>query len=151
MRRHPSLIPLSRFHRSVLFLAQMAKTNGPRFKGYPQEVDGKASYAISFYRTQLIHHIKSEEEILFPAVIGINQEIDVLIEDLKQEHETLNSLFLDIEKVQNLEQHLDQLGFTLEAHVRREERILFQKIQESLSEDALLQLGKLLHNDSPIS
>lgn len=144
MKRHSSLIPLSRFHRSVLFTAQMAKKNGPKFKGYPTEVTAKADYAIDFYEQSLSAHFEVEELQLFPALTGFDPELDRLVEEMIQEHEVLRKLFAGITSATDLEVHMDKLGFTLEAHVRKEERQLFQLAQEVLSEAALLAIGEKL-------
>ncbi|MEL7122406.1 MAG: hemerythrin domain-containing protein [Bacteroidota bacterium] len=140
MKRHPSLIPLSRFHRSVLFVAQMAKKNGPKFKGYPTDIAGKAEYAYNFYIKSLEAHFKQEEEQLFPNIMSYTEELDALTEEIKAEHITLSALFQSIPEQKDLENHLDTLGFTLEAHVRKEERQLFQLIQATLSEEEMEHL-----------
>ena len=140
MKRHPTLIPLSRFHRSVLFVAQMAKKNGPKFKGYPTEVEGKAEYAYNFFLKSLEDHFKQEEEQLFPKIMGYTAELDALTKEVKAEHLQLSALFLSIPEQEELENHLDELGFALEAHVRKEERQLFQLIQATLDDDEMENL-----------
>jgi len=39
---------------------------------------------------------------------------------------------------------LDELGYLLESHIRKEERELFTSIQKILTEEELIQLGKKL-------
>ncbi len=144
MRRHPSLIPLSRFHRSVLFLALVCKKNAPPVKGYPEDDEGKRDYAIAFYKAKLKPHIALEETRLFPAVSGINNKLKTLVAELSAEHTSLDQLFAELETTQDLSDTLDQLGILLESHVRKEERQFFQLIQASMDEVGLANLGETL-------
>jgi hemerythrin-like domain-containing protein len=41
-------------------------------------------------------------------------------------------------------EEMDQLGHLIERHVRKEERVLFQQLQELFTEEAMDQLRKLL-------
>ena len=140
MKRHPSLIPLSRFHRSVLFLALVCKKNAPPVKGYPTDLEGKRDYAISFYHGPLKKHIHTEENRLFPTVSGKNAELDQMIFELKEEHGLLDQLFKKLGQSTQLFNDLDELGQLLEKHVRKEERQFFQLIQASFSEEELLAI-----------
>lgn len=144
MRRHPALIPLSRFHRSVLFLALVCKKNAPAVKGYPEDDEGKRDYAIAFYQAKLKAHMHIEESRLFPAVADINDPLNALVTELKQEHTALDKLFSELRTTQDLPKTLNQLGVLLESHVRKEERQFFQLIQESIDEEDLAELGKTL-------
>lgn len=144
MRRHPSLIPLSRFHRSVLFLALVCKKNAPPVKGYPVDNEGKRDYAMAFYKAKLKPHIALEETKLFPAVSDINNELKILAEDLSDEHQRLDQLFAELQTTDDLPDTLDRLGTLLESHIRKEERQFFQLIQVSMDEVGLEALGELL-------
>jgi len=141
MKRHPSLIPLSRFHRSVLFLALVCKKNAPSVKGYPQDLEGKRDYAIAFFQEQLKAHMQLEEESLFPQVKGKSAEIDELMKELCAEHRQLESLIAALPDSTDLSDGLDEFGQLLEKHVRKEERQFFQRIQDTLSVEELLQLA----------
>ena len=136
MKRHDSLVPLSKFHRSVLFLALVAKKNAPT-------LEGKKDYAISFYERQLKDHFQLEEEKLLPAVQGKNQDLDELIDEIIREHSALTTLFNKLLNSNNLELDLDNLGVALEKHIRREERELFQQIQKVLAPKELNQLRSI--------
>ena len=129
MRRHESLVPLSRFHRSILFLALISKKNAPGIKGYPTTIEGKMDYAISFYEKKLQPHFKLEEEVLFPFIKERDRELDNLVDELISERKRFGLLFTRL-KESKKEQVLNEVGELLEKHVRKEERQLFQKIQE---------------------
>jgi len=140
MRRHPSLIPLSRFHRSILFLALIARKNAPEVKGYPNTLSGKTDYALAFYRTQLKPHFEVEERIwaFFKEKYPALRE---LIHELTGERTAIHQLFEDLERDPD---RLYILGPKLEQHVRREERELFQAIQQKASSSDFEWLDKLL-------
>lgn len=140
MKRHPRLIPLSRFHRSVLFLALVCKKNAPPVKGYPQDLEGKRDYATSFYNRQLKAHMDLEEEKLFPQIVNRTKSIDQLVKELILEHRAIDECMQKLPGSDDLSSHLDQLGHLLEKHVRKEERQLFQQVQEVFTETELQTL-----------
>jgi len=141
MKRHPSLIPLSRFHRSVLFLALVCKKNAPPVKGYPTDLEGKRDYALAFYKGRLLSHIRQEEEVLFPQITGKTEGIDQLLTELKTEHQRIDQLMEKLASSKELATDMDELGQLLEKHVRKEERQLFQQVQEALTEAELSSIS----------
>jgi len=143
VKRHPALVPLSRFHRSALFVAQMAKRDGPQFEGYPSDVEGKARYALDFYDHDLKKHFDLEEANLLPAIRGFDTELDQLADDVVEEHNHLRALLEALPEAEDAVEILDTLGHSLEKHIRRQERVLFEKIQEVLPEENLAGLQGL--------
>ena len=144
MKRHPALYQLSHDHHQGLILAQQLKKGTPQYKGMPSTLEGKKEYAISFYRTELVKHFEDEEKILFPSVIKRDDEVDKLIEEVISEHRKMESLVKDLMRKSDVEDMLDELGRLLENHIRKEERKLFPKIEEILSEGELKTIGKKL-------
>lgn len=143
LKRHDSLVPLSRFHRSALFLALVLKKNAPEIKGYPTSLEGKRDYAQTFYQNRLKPHFDLEEKYLLPVVRGKSPELERLSEEVELDHSNLHHLFTSLPNVQNLEEHLHEIGALLEGHIRKEERQFFQLIQDELTEEELNKL-KLL-------
>ncbi len=141
MKRHEALIPFSRFHRSCLFLALMAKKNAPKIKGYPTELSEKINYTHSFYTGQLQKHFETEES-LWEVAEKHSDALGILIKSLREERKELLKQFHGLQKDPTAEQ-LDLLGKLLEKHVRNEERKLFQLIQAELSEAQLQSLSSL--------
>ncbi len=139
MKRHESLAPLSREHHGALILAQLIKRNAPAYKGLPTDIEGKVNYAINFYKTDLIQHF-SKEEIILEKVKHTDAAIAKLAEEIIAEHTMLTSRFLSLNTSGDKITALDELGHLLEAHIRKEERILFPLIQEHCSEEILSQL-----------
>jgi iron-sulfur cluster repair protein YtfE (RIC family) len=140
IKRHKALQPLSRDHHQGLIIAQVLKKNAPAYRGLPSTLEGKKEYSISFYNSELVKHFKMEEEILFPLVNGKNSEVDKLIEQIINEHRQLKRLIIEIQETAELENKLDEFGRLLEKHIRIEERILFPKIEKTLTEVQLFEL-----------
>lgn len=140
MRRHPSLIPLSRFHRSVLFLALLAKKNGPDLKGYPKDLPGKRDYALNFYQKKLRPHFALEATQLFPLAESISPVLAQMVQELREERALLARYFERLEAVEDF-QLLHEIGDALEKHIRKEERQFFQLLQAEWGEQHWQQLN----------
>ena len=137
MKRNPALYTLSHDHHQGLILAQQLKKGAPQYKGMPSTLEGKKEYTLSFYKAELAKHFRDEEEILFPAVKNKINELDKKIAEIILEHRKMESLIKDLEKTDQIEIVLDELGHLLEKHIREEERELFMEIEKILSEDEL--------------
>jgi len=137
MKRHPALHTLSHDHHQGLILAQQLKKGAPQYKGMPSTLEDKKEYTLSFYKTELVKHFQDEEEILFPAVKNKNAEVDKLIAEIISEHRKMESLVNELEKTEHLENVLDDFGWLLEKHIRKEERELFVEIEKVLSDEEL--------------
>ena len=96
-------------------------------------------YADWFYKNYLIKHFEDEEKYVFD-ILGNDHEL--IIEALNQ-HEHLRQLFLKTDDVENT---LKSIQSDLDAHVRFEERILFNVIQQHASE-AQMELIIKIHQD----
>ena len=135
MKRHKSLIALSHDHHHGLMLAQLIKKGAPEYKGLPTDLVGKIDHVKVSWEKELKPHFENEEKILFPFVKGNDEEIDGLIEEVLAEHKIIKSLVEELETTDDTETTLDKLGKTLELHIRKEERVLFKKIQKLLGEE----------------
>jgi len=142
MKRHSSLASLSREHHGALILAQLLKKGAPVYKGLPTDPEGKRDYAIRFYNDELIKHFDDEERIVIKNIEGVDAGLDKMACDIKSEHTTLRALFASINDANDLSTHLDDLGWALEQHIRREEREFFPLIQELCSEELLSEIEK---------
>jgi iron-sulfur cluster repair protein YtfE (RIC family) len=144
MKRHVSLAPLSREHHGTLILAQLLKKGAPEYKGLPADVNGKAEYAMQFYRNEIIEHFDKEEQLVIKKIKGINSDLDKLANEIISEHKELRDLFTSIKNTHNLEQHLDKTGRALEQHIRKEEREFFPLIQELCNKELLAEIEQAL-------
>jgi len=143
MRRHESLAPLSREHHSSLLLAQLLKKDAPAYRGMPAEPASKAAYAIEQFLSSIQPHFRKEEQML-GKVKKLNTEIDVLADEIIQEHRELTDDFIAIRLSGDLVGDLDKLGKKLEKHIRKEERILFPLIEQYCPEEMLAAITLLL-------
>ncbi|MEO6358419.1 MAG: hemerythrin domain-containing protein [Ferruginibacter sp.] len=136
MKRHPSLAHLSRDHHGALLLARLLQKNAPAYNGLPTDVAGKAAYALKQYTEELVPHFIAEEQI-FKWVIGINGQLDLLVQTIHREHQELHQLFSNFPDGPDLESYLDATGKALETHIRKEEREVFPLMQECC-DDAMM-------------
>lgn len=137
MKRHPALIPISRQHHLMLLLAQLLKKNAPEYRGLPTTLEGKAKYAWELYETQIKGHFEVEEEKLIPFIKLKDAEIQKLIQEIKEEHQLLRNYFSQIQDQSYDANLLDTLGRLLENHIRKEERVFFQRLQALLDQETL--------------
>jgi len=137
MKRHPSLIPLSQDHQKGLLLAQLLKKNAPEYKGLPKDPIGKMNYAKEVYNNELDQHFKEEEEFVFPYLKGRSNEIDELVSEILSEHKILKKSILSLKEGISLIDKMDKIGYLLESHIRKEERDLFEKNPQVLSDGEL--------------
>ncbi|MDP2412988.1 hemerythrin domain-containing protein [Daejeonella sp.] len=142
MKRHEALIPLSRDHHGTLILARLLRSDSPPFKGLPLDAEGKAEYAMKYYREELLDHFEKEEKMI-PMIKGINATLDSLLTCMKAEHQELHSLFNSINIDQDLPTQLDVIGRALESHVRKEDRVIFPLIQECCPDEGLNKLADI--------
>jgi iron-sulfur cluster repair protein YtfE (RIC family) len=150
MKRHKALISLSHDHHHGLMLAQLIKSGSPEYKGLPNTLAGKVQHAVNFFEEHLIPHFKKEEEILFPAAKSKSSKIDNLVDELMQQHKTIYSLIDKLKSSSSPEAELNELGILLDNHIRKEERELFQIIQDTLTENDMNKL-EIDFGDSTLS
>lgn len=137
IRRAESLRPLSREHHHGLLFCWKIRT------GIKNGVDPvrMKNYAVYFFNEHLHQHFIAEEVSLFPILgkghSGVRQAID--------EHNRLRELFSFRETDR---QTLDLIADELDRHIRFEERVLFNEIQEVASAEQLSLLDDL-HREVP--
>lgn len=143
MKRHISLQPLSREHHGGLLLAQLLRKDMPDYTGMPKDNQGKATYALTQYETLLKAHFKKEEEILMLCK-SMRPDLDILIEEVFAEHQTLNTYFSQLDAARVTTDQLDKLGQLLNDHIRKEERVLFPMLELFCSAEQLEQFGQIV-------
>jgi iron-sulfur cluster repair protein YtfE (RIC family) len=141
MKRNRNLILLSHDHYQGLSLANMIKKDAPLFNRLPNDIPGKLRYTLEMYDNDLVKHFSDEEDILFPAVEGKDPEVDSVIEEMLEDHCKVRDLIFHLRTGQNSEENLHLLGCLLEKHIRKEERVLFNRIEELLTAEELKILG----------
>lgn len=136
IRRSEFLKPLSQEHHHALLLSWKIR------KGLANGVATERirKYADWFYTHHLLPHFSLEEKYAFP-VLG---EKHPMVRQALQEHQKLHSLF---GSPVHTPETLQEIATVLEKHIRFEERVLFNAIQEAASEEQMDQI-RLAHDHS---
>ena len=133
MKRNEHIVPLSRDHHFGLLcgwkITEGLKRKVPygRIKNYIQ----------FFWQHHLKEHFEQEEAILFPG------GTDELVQKALKEHEAIRQLTDKIGHSDDVTL-LAEYAELLKDHIRYEERVLFPYLEEHLSQEELLQIGKRL-------
>ncbi len=133
MKRHAVLAGLSRDHHKALIIAQSMKIGAPVFRGLPVLLEAKRQYMMEFVKEELRGHFQEEESVLFPFVKESAPEMNTLIDELIADHRAMEIILHHVETESDVASYLDEMGRLLETHIRKEERILFQQIQDKLT------------------
>jgi Hemerythrin HHE cation binding domain len=145
MKRHASLVPLAREHHGGLILAQLLKKNASPYKGMPESIEDKSTYAFAFFNSDLIPHFTAEEKV-FASLVNINPELDEKMKVVMEEHVALKKLFSGLQSQRPDAGYLDEIGQALEKHIRKEDRELFPMIEAVVDEATMLSIAQLLNH-----
>lgn len=148
LQRHDALRSLSRDHHVALQLARALQSGtSPHLRAHlPTEPTALIAYVERVYTEELAPHFGAEDAVLAPTVRGKDAALDRLLREIEAEHASMTALVASLPSLgaSELDAALDRLGRTLEAHVRREERECYARVQDLLDEPALEQLGAAL-------
>jgi hemerythrin-like domain-containing protein len=142
MLRDKNLIPLSHQHQRALALCVRIDRAQPipqaDLEAWQQEI------------TQLFHqeikiHFAAEEQILFPAAREFSA-LTALVEDLTSDHASLRECFAHAEARTCSAADLVAFAQRLSTHIRKEERQLFEGMQELIKAEDLANLGSQLED-----
>ncbi len=147
MKNRKSLFSIAHDHFHGLMLADLIKEGKPSPGQFPGTLEEKAKFSIRFYNIELDNHFYLEEHILQPLVRGINKDIDDMLDEMIDDHNKIRAMVESLKDGTNLSGKLMKLGSYMEEHIRKEERIMFPKVQESLSEQELEELAAKLKHD----
>ena len=131
MKRIPELRDLSDDHHTSLVLARRCKQAAGA-----ESADAVWKQVLAAFRTHLEPHFAIEEEHLLPALERIDEA--ALAERIRKEHAELRALR---DAPSGDSATLASLGKLLEAHVRFEERQVFEPTQHRLPAAALRALA----------
>lgn len=131
IKRNEFLQPLSREHHHGLLLCWKIRT------GLKKGIDAVRikAYADWFYRTWLLPHFDMEEKHVF-TLPGLDPE---LIQRAIAEHRRLKQLF---ESGTHVLQNLERIERELDQHIRFEERVLFNAVQEKATPAQLQSIAR---------
>src|ERR1700733_9339609 len=142
MLRDQSLIPLSHHHQHALALCVRIDRAQPiPVRNLPQWLEEiRRDFAQEFE-----NHFSAEESVLFPAARQI-PELIPLVDELISDHAELRK-FLSQAAAGNLAlESLLDFATRLSEHIRKEERKLFQLLQQFMTPEQLAALGRRLQS-----
>jgi hemerythrin-like domain-containing protein len=141
MLRDPALHPLSRQHQHALALCVRIerRSKGDEIAVWQREI-------VSLFNQEIRFHFDAEERVLFPAAERFT-ELQPLVSELRQEHVQLRTAVDCAAGGTMTATDLDDFAALLSAHIRREERELFEVMQKLFSPEELHQLGVAIDDD----
>jgi len=137
MLRDKSLIPLSHQHQRALALCVRIDRAHPiperDLEAWQVEIN-------QHFRQEIDSHFSAEEGVLFPIADHFD-ELKPLVEELTADHARLREFFLQAESRVPSSESLSRFAQTFSAHIRKEERQLFERLQKLMTGDELKTLG----------
>lgn len=140
LKRHTSLQPLSRDHHHGLLLSW--KIRNGLAKGVA--VERIKAYSDWFFVNHLLPHFDVEEQHIFPI---LGDDGHPMVKRALREHRRLKRLFAATD---NLGKHLSLIEEELTAHIRFEERVLFNEVQAVATPEQLAEIERL-HDGQPFA
>ena len=138
MLRDRNLIPLSHQHQRALALCVRIDRASPI--GDADLAAWQAEIAQHF-QTEIRIHFAAEENALFPAARKF-PALCPLVEELLLDHFMLRESFAKAEAHAMSTVDVAAFAQRMAAHIRKEERQLFERMQELMSQEELSLLGK---------
>jgi iron-sulfur cluster repair protein YtfE (RIC family) len=137
MLRDKSLIPLSHQHQKALALCVRIDRAQPiadeNLPAWLTEIE-------QLFEQEIKIHFAAEEDVIFPAARKF-AELVALVDELVTEHVALRELFGEAEARRMSAKSLPAFAQTLSGHIRKEERLLFERMQELMNAEELNILG----------
>lgn len=137
MLRDKSLIPLSHQHQRALALCVRIDRAQPipaaDLESWQAEIEQLFEQEIKF-------HFAAEEQVLFPAASRFPALIP-LVEELIADHTRLRESFNQARARTMSTESLPSFAQQLSTHIRKEERQLFERLQQLMNEKDLAVLG----------
>ena len=138
MLRDKNLIPLSRQHQHALALCVRIDRASP----IPEpDVAAWQTEIGQHFRAEIRVHFDAEERFVFPAARAFS-ELASLVDELLAEHKSLRERFAKAEAQSMDSSEIKTFAQELSAHIRKEERQLFERLQELLEPEELDAMGQ---------
>jgi hemerythrin-like domain-containing protein len=140
MLRNKNLVPLSRQHQHALALCVRIERASPISAS---DRDAWQAEIEQLCKAEIEIHFATEEQIIFPVarkLAGLNPLVGELVAD----HADLRRDFMLAESRAMTADELLSFARQLATHIRKEERQLFERMQQSMSNEELDDLGTRL-------
>jgi hemerythrin-like domain-containing protein len=150
MLRDRNLIPLSHQHQHALALCVRVERGLLAVDPNPQQWNQEIS---QLFESEIRYHFQAEEKVLFPFAQRAPSLRD-LVDQLLVEHASLRQYATGAAAGRLTVPELQLFAASLSAHVRKEERQLFEGMQQSFSVEELTKVGMgldsyFLHSGMP--
>jgi iron-sulfur cluster repair protein YtfE (RIC family) len=136
IKRHAALQAISHDHHQGLLVCWKIRA-GIANSIAPERIKAFVDF---YYNTHLQQHFKLEEAYIFP-ILGEHHDF---IKQALAEHISLEKLFLQSDDLINV---LSQIEKQLQAHIRFEERVLFNEIQIAATPKEMAEVAEI-HSDN---
>ena len=140
MLRDKNLIPLSHQHQHALALCVRISRASPIADA---DLGAWQAEIAQLFQSEVAIHFAAEEQVLFQAANEFGELIP-LVADLCSDHDWLRERFSRATTHTMAADEVSSLAERLSAHIRKEERELFEKLQRLLSCEELAMLGRRL-------
>ena len=140
MLRDKSLMPLSHQHQHALALCVRIDRASPIAE---KDLSPWLTEIGQLFQNEIQFHFVAEENVLFPAACKFNELVH-LVEDLRSDHDWLRVHFEKARSHAMTGEEVRALAERLSAHVRKEERLLFERLQQLMTVEELAGIGKKL-------
>jgi hemerythrin-like domain-containing protein len=140
MLRDKNLVPLSRQHQHALALCVRIDRASPIEES---ELTQWQTEMAQQFETEINIHFAAEEQIVFPAARSFD-ELKPLADQLLGEHGLLRAYFKRAECKQMRAAEISEFARRLSDHIRKEERQLFERLQQLLPTDEMERMGREL-------
>ena len=137
MLRDPNLVAFSRQHHNALalcvFIERGLKSPAPGVRHWNAEIT-------RLFQAEIQHHFEAEERFLFPFTSRL-PELRELTAELLAEHAVLRDFVRRASGGELGAPELLEFAARLSSHVRKEERRLFEQIQQLAPPEELARIG----------
>jgi hemerythrin-like domain-containing protein len=107
------------------------------------DVDTWQSEIAQRFRSEIRVHFEAEEQFVFPAARNF-AELNALIGELLSEHAWMRTQFAQAEAQCLSAAEISEFAQRLSQHIRKEERQLFERLQQLMSVEQLAAMGLAL-------
>ena len=140
MLRDKNLVPLSRQHQHALALCVRIDRASPIEES--QLAQWQTEIALQF-EAEIKIHFEAEERIVFPATRSF-VELNSLVDELLGEHAFFRACFTKAESRKLRADEVTDFARRLSDHIRKEERQLFERLQQLLPAKEMERVGREL-------
>jgi iron-sulfur cluster repair protein YtfE (RIC family) len=140
MLRDKNLVPLSRQHQHALALCVRIDRASPI---RDSDLAAWQAEMVQLFQSEVAVHFVAEERVLFPVAGGF-AELTGLVAELVAEHAALRAAFTRAEVSALSSTDLTDFAARFSTHIRKEERQLFERLQELLSTEEMALAGNQL-------